>query len=141
MEFLEHAVAVAFHEYSAMSFPRLSNHGNHKTLFKKKDIAPVSTSHPWNALNIEVKIKKNIRKFASKILKTEYDLQKYEEEKCNRAVVIPWPECDQLQGRRETYNLQLAIVRYPSLSIDLLYDFKEVQPMPNHSAVFSSLPI
>lgn len=29
----------------------------------------------------------------------------------------------------------LAIVRYPSLSIDLLYDFKEVQPMPNHPAI------
>jgi hypothetical protein len=40
------------------------------------------------------------------------------------------PTYGQPQGRREAYDL--AVVCYPSLSIDLLYDFKKVQPMPNH---------
>lgn len=32
----------------------------------------------------------------------------------------------------------LVVVRYPSLSIDLLYDFKKVQPMPNPTIFFFS---
>lgn len=42
--------------------------------------------------------------------------------------------------KEEKYMI-LAVVCYPSLSIDLLYDFKKVQPMPNHPVIFSSLPI
>lgn len=41
----------------------------------------------------------------------------------------------------EKYIYDLAVVCYPSLSIDLLYDFKKVQPMPNHPVIFSSPPI
>jgi len=52
-----------------------------------------------------------------------------------------------LRKKRELYDL--AVVCYPSLSIDLLYDFKKVQPMPkpikyhkkeNSSSPFSLFP-
>jgi len=62
--------------------------------------------------------------------------------KKKRQFTIPRPiirHYGQPQGRREAYDL--AVVCYPSLSIDLLYDFKKVQPMPNHPAIFSSLPL
>lgn len=54
---------------------------------------------------------------------------------------IPWPECDQFQGTRERKReIGFSYSLLPEfLSIDLLYDFKKVQPMPNHPAIFSLL--
>lgn len=59
-------------------------------------------------------------------------LRKYEE-KLKRAVANPYQNATSFK-KEDKHDL--AIVRYPSLSIDLLYDFKKVQPMPNHPTIF-----
>lgn len=58
-------------------------------------------------------------------------LRKYKE-KLKRTVATPYQNATSFK-KEEKHDL--AVVCYPSLSIDLLYDFKEVQPMPNHPAI------
>lgn len=59
-------------------------------------------------------------------------LRKYKE-KLKRVVATPYQNVTSFK-KEEKHDL--AVVRYPSLSIDLLYNFKKVQPMPNHPTIF-----
>lgn len=122
-----------------------------RTLFdgRAADIAPISTTRPWNACDIDATSSFQIRK-VSRAFVWKFSRR---DRKHGVAVTCAWrgkvqkSGCDSvarmrpaLRKKRNIYMYDLALVCYPSLSIDLLYDFKKVQPMPNHPVIFSSLP-
>lgn len=108
------------------------------------DIAPVSTTYPWNVCDIKAISSFQIKKLYEPLFGI---LKRIELCFCENMKRKSAKERLRFRGqnatsfKEEEKYMILAVVRYPSLSIDLLYDFKKVQPMPNHPVIFSSLPI